>query len=220
LLGGGGDDMAADILAGLVGTFFIVSVLSMLWKDNIVFRFGQAAIIGASMAHYCFMNTQMVYIQGILPMSQGKIALIIPLITGLLLYSRLNKGIAWLARYPTNFLVGVGSGLMIAGTLRGQIIDQAKQTIVDLFAGFSSDCPVCALNGVIILVGVVASLSFFVFTREHEGTFGYVTKLGRVFLMISLGANFAGELVWYLTQMIGRLMFILNQFIWPLLGMA
>jgi hypothetical protein len=36
--------------------------------------------------------------------------------------------------------------------------------------------------------------------------------------MISLGANFSGELVWYLTQMIGRLMYILNEFIWPLLG--
>jgi len=210
----------ADILAGLVGTFFIVSVLSMLWKDNIVFRFGQACIIGASMAHYCFMNTQMVFTQGVIPLSQGKLTLVFPLLLGLLLYSRLNKDIAWLARYPTNFLIGVGSGLMIAGTLRGQIIDQVKQTIVDLFAGFASESPLDALNGVIILVGVITSLSFFIFTKEHKGAFGYITKIGRVFLMISLGANFAGELVWYLTQMIGRLMYILNQLIWPLLGMA
>jgi hypothetical protein len=208
----------ADILGGLIGTLFIVSVMSMLWKDNVVFRFGQAAIIGATVAHYCYMNTQYVQQNAVTPMIQGNLLLAVPLVLGLLAYTRLSKEVAWLAKYPTNLLVGVGTGLMIAGTLRGQIIDQVKQTLVDLFAAPSSGCTICVLNSILIFVGVATSLSFFIFTKEHKGALGYVVKVGRVFLMVSLGANFSGELVWYLTQMIGRLMYILNELIWPLLG--
>ncbi len=199
----------ASVIGGFIGTLFIIATMSMLWKDNVFFRFGQAAIMGASVAHYTFMNFQSVHTNAILPIMAGNVMFIIPVILGLLMYSRLSADLAWLAKYPTSVLVGVGTGVMIAGTLRGQIIDQIKQTILDAFAG---------LNGILIFIGVVTAFSFFIFTREHTGALGTSVKIGRVFLMISLGANFSGELVWYLTQMIGRLMYILNEFIWPLLG--
>jgi len=198
-----------SVIGGLIGTLFIISVMSMLWKDNLFFRFGQAAIMGASIAHYTFMNFQSVHNNAIKPILAGNVLFIIPLILGLLTYSRLSSELSWLAKYPTNVLIGVGTGVMIAGTLRGQIIDQVKQTILDAFTG---------LNGILILIGVVTAFSFFIFTKEHTGALGTSVKIGRVFLMISLGANFSGELVWYLTQMIGRMMYILNEFIWPLLG--
>lgn len=201
--------MAADLIGGFIGTLFVISVMSMLWRDNLFFRFGQAAIMGATIAHYIFMNFQSVYKNGIIPLMAGNVMFVIPILLGLLMYTRLSKDIAWLAKYPTSVLVGVGTGVMITGTLRGQIIDQVKQTILDAFTG---------INGIIILIGVVTALSFFLFTKEHTGTLGTCVKIGRVFLMISLGANFSGELVWYLTQMIGRLMYILNEFVWPLLG--
>jgi hypothetical protein len=69
------------------------------------------------------------------------------------------------------------------------------------------------LNGLIIFVGTVASLTFFIFTREHKGALGASAKLGRIFLMISLGANWAAETVWYLTQMTGRVMFLYNEWL-------
>ena len=199
----------ASVIGGFIGTLFIIATMSMLWKDNVFFRFGQAAIMGASVAHYTFMNFQSVHTNAIKPILAGNVMFIIPVILGLLMYSRLSSDLAWLAKYPTSVLVGVGTGVMIVGTLRGQIIDQIKQTILDAFAG---------LNGILIFIGVVTAFSFFIFTKEHTGALGTSVKIGRVFLMISLGANFSGELVWYLTQMIGRLMYILNEFIWPLLG--
>lgn len=198
-----------SVIGGLIGTLFIITTMSMLWKDNVFFRFGQAAVMGASIAHYTFMNFQSVHNNAIKPILGGNVLFIIPVVLGLLMYSRLSSDLAWLAKYPTSVLVGVGTGVMIAGSLRGQIIDQVKQTILDAFTG---------LNGILILIGVVTAFSFFIFTKEHTGALGTSVKIGRVFLMISLGANFSGELVWYLTQMIGRLMYILNEFIWPLLG--
>jgi len=199
-----------DLLGGLVGTFFIISVLSMLWKDNPIFRIGQQAIIGATMAHYILLNFKSAINNAVLPMLSGTWWLFIPLLLGVLMYTRLKNEIAWVARYPTSVLVGIGTGVMIAGTLRGQIIDQIKNTVIDLTSNVASGNMTGIINTLLIAIGVVTAISFFTFTREHKGVLGISAKIGRIFLMISLGANWSGELVWYLTQLIGRLSWIIN----------
>ncbi len=199
-----------DLLGGLVGTFFIISVLSMLWKDNPIFRIGQQAIIGATMAHYILLNFKSALNNAVLPMLGGNLLLFVPLLLGVLMYTRLKNEIAWVARYPTGVLVGVGTGVMIAGTLRGQIIDQIKNTVLDLTNSAVSGNMTGIINTLLIAIGVVTAISFFTFTREHKGVLGISAKIGRIFLMISLGANWSGELVWYLTQLIGRLSWIIN----------
>jgi len=199
-----------DILGGLVGTFFIISVLSMLWKDNPIFRIGQQAIIGATIAHYILLNFKSALNNAVLPMLSGNFWLFIPLFLGVLMYTRLKNEIAWIARYPTSVLVGIGTGVMIAGTMRGQIIDQMKNTVLDLSKSIASGDSMGIFNYLLIVIGVVTSISFFTFTREHKGLLGASAKIGRIFLMISLGANWSGELVWYLTQLIGRLSWIIN----------
>ena len=199
-----------DILGGLVGTFFIISVLSMLWKDNPIFRIGQQAIIGATMAHYILFNFKSALNNAVLPMLGGNLLLFIPLLLGVLMYTRLKDKVAWIARYPTGVLVGIGTGVMIAGTLRGQIIDQVKNTVLDLTKSVVSSNTTGMINNLLIAIGVVTAISFFTFTHEHKGVLGASAKIGRIFLMISLGANWSGELVWYLTQLIGRLSWIIN----------
>jgi len=207
----------ADLLMGLVGTFFIAATLSVLWKDNIVFRFGQAAVMGAATAHYMIMSATSVQS---MVLSQMQLIPIIGLILGLLMYTRLINNISWVSKYPSSILVGVGIGVMLAGTIKGQILQQIGMTLGDLqTALFTTGDVVAILNSILIFIGVVTSLTYFLFTIEHKGTVGIIAKVGRVFLMISLGANFSGELVWYQTQMIGRLMFIIQNLLAPL-GLA
>jgi hypothetical protein len=201
-------------LGTLVASFFILSVLSMLWKDNPIFRIGQQAVIGAATAHYIILNFESVYKNALTPMMSGNLLLIIPLFLGLLMYTRLKKETAWLARYPTAVLVGVGTGVMIAGTLRGQIIDQLKATVVDILNAPTSG-GFTVFNTVLILIGTVTAVTFFTYTQKHATEkgltlLGWSAKMGRIFLMISLGANWSGEIVWYLTQLIGRLTYLIN----------
>ena len=162
------------------------------------------------MAHYILLNFKSALNNAVLPMLSGTWWLFIPLLLGLLMYTRLKNEIAWVARYPTGVLVGVGTGVMIAGTLRGQIIDQVKNTVLDLTNSVVSGNMTGMINTLLIAIGVVTAISFFTFTREHTGVLGTSAKIGRIFLMISLGANWSGELVWYLTQLIGRLSWIIN----------
>jgi hypothetical protein len=202
-----------DLLGGLVGSFFIISVLSMLWKDNPIFRIGQQAIIGATMAHYILLNFDAVYKNAIIPITTGQIIFIIPVILGILMYTRLRNDYAWIARYPSTILIGVGTGIMIAGTLRGQVIAQIQATVNDLANNVASGNALLIFNAALILVGVITSISFFLFTREPKGGFGWVVKIGRIFLMFSLGVNFSGEIVWYLAQLIGCLQYVITKVI-------
>jgi hypothetical protein len=103
---------------------------------------------------------------------------------------------------------------MIAGTLRGQIIDQIKNTIVDILNAPASG-GLTVFNTVLILIGTITAVTFFTYTQKHATEkgltlLGWSAKIGRIFLMISLGANWSGELVWYLTQLIGRLTYLIN----------
>lgn len=200
-----------DALGLWVAAFFTFSVLSFLWKDNIYYKFGQQFIVGVVVAHNILTAMQAVYNNAITPMIlNARYTLIVPLVFGILAYTRLQRGISWASKYPVAVMIGVGTGSMLVGTLRGQIIDQAKLTILDVFKSSNS---IDIINGLIIFVGVITSLTFFIFTREHTGVLGGSAKIGRIFLMVSLGANWAGETVWYLTQMTGRLMFLYNEWI-------
>jgi len=204
-----------ELLGMALGTFLIFSTLSMLWKDNVFFRVGQMAVMGSSIAHFILLNMQNVYNNALTPLLSGDVLMVFPLALGLMMYSRLNKSTAWLARYPSSVLVGIGTGVMVAGTVSGQVLDQIAVTMTDVLAAdlFS----IAGMNAMIIAVGVVTSITFFVFTKEHTGVVGNSAMRGRKFLMISLGANWSGELVWYLTQLVGRLMYVKN-FLTALMG--
>jgi len=199
-----------DILAAFFGSFLTLSVLSMLWKENPCFKFGQQGIIGIVIANSVLVNMKSLNDTGIKPLMAGRITLIVPLVLGLMLYTRLVKEYAWLSKYPTSMMVGVGTGVMIMGTLRGQVIDQVKKTILDVFK--ATDL-MGTFNGILIFIGVVSSIAFWIFTKEHTGGLGIVSKIGRIYLMISLGANWAGEHVWYLTQVLARLAFVYDNLI-------
>ena len=199
-----------ELLGMALGTFLILSTLSMLWKDNPFFRVGQMAVMGSSIAHFILLNMQTVRDNAWTPLLNGDILMAIPLVLGLLMYARLKKSTAWLSRYPSSVLIGIGTGVMIAGTISGQVLDQIAITITDVFNGGG-------INAMIIAIGVVTSITFFVFTKEHTGVVGTGASIGRKFLMISLGANWSGEIVWYLTQLVGRLMYIKN-FLTALMG--
>ena len=199
-----------ELLGMALGTFLIFSTLSMLYKDNPFFRVGQMAVMGSSISHFILQNMQNVYNNAVTPLMDGDILMVIPLVLGLMMYSRLNRPISWIARYPSSVLIGIGTGVMVAGTVSGQVLDQIAVTITDVLNGGG-------INSMIIAVGVITSITFFIFTKEHTGAVGTSAQIGRKYLMISLGANWSGELVWYLTQLVGRLMYVKN-FLTALMG--
>ena len=61
-----------------------------------------------------------------------------------------------------------------------------------------------------LLVGLIASLLFFFFSREHKGALGVASKLGIWFLMIGFGAGYGFTVMSRISLLIGRFQFLIN----------
>jgi hypothetical protein len=93
--------------------------------------------------------------------------------------------------------------------LKAYILKQVQATMIDLTAG-GAWIIVC---NVVLVGGVLAALIYFFFSVEHKGVFGGVAKIGILFIMIGFGATFGYTVMARLSLLIGRLYFLLHNWI-------
>ena len=186
-----------DMMAAWSFALFSLAILSYLWKLNYVYKIAETFAVGSLLAH-TFITTWTGSIEGIClkPIMAGNVLRIIPLIFGLLVFTRLSRKYAWISRYPTAMLAGIGTGIMFGATFDAQILTQIAMTAK---AFIDKDI----FSAAVILVGVFTTLTYFIYTKEHTGALGISARLGRIFAMFSFGMNYAAELIWYVTLVMG-----------------
>jgi hypothetical protein len=70
---------------------------------------------------------------------------------------------------------------------------------------------------IIIVIGVLSTLLYFYFSHEHKGALGAVARLGIWFIMISFGAHFGYTVMGRVSLLIGRVQFLIDDWIGTLL---
>jgi hypothetical protein len=122
---------------------------------------------------------------------------------GLLLLARAFRPLSTLANLPLGMLFGIGAALALGGALTGSLIPQVRAAVVSVvpedygpgLVGWAY-----ALDAVLLSLGTIAVLSAFHFATQGRGFVsalwhGLIRALGRagrVLLMITFGALFAG----------------------------
>ncbi|MFZ1947647.1 MAG: hypothetical protein WAW06_08875 [bacterium] len=152
--------------------------------------------------------------------------LLVPLALGLLLFTRFSSRITWLSRWSIAAMVGSYAGLAMIGALQGDLVAQIKANMIPLVApgsvarlaaGGTADQVVFALLGLmanpLIIFGLIATLVYFFFSREHKGSLGVVSKIGVWFLMVSFGASFGYTVMSRVSLLIGRMHFLLSDWL-------
>lgn len=185
-----------------------IAILSFLYGDNPIYKFAEHLYVGYSAAYWLiyiwhFEIKQMV-VQPIATRQPGAIWLIIPLFFGVLMLTRWFPKISWVSRWSIAFTVGIGSGLVLTGGIHGFIIPQVKATLLSLWTGDLWE----SINNIIIIFGVLTTLLYFFFSREHKGILGAGANIGIVFIMIAMGASFGYTVMARLSLLIGRLTFL------------
>lgn len=200
-----------------MGVVIVLAVLSSLIKDNYFFRWSSSLTVGFAIAYGLIGRIQYLQSSLIVPLvTKGQYILLIPLILGFLAYSRLSKKYAWLSRYALSLMLGIGMGVTIVGMLRAQIIDQVGYTISDIVG---STTPLGYFNGILILIGTASTIAYFLFTREQKGAFGTFTRVGRVFMMVSIAIVFGGDYILWMASLIAALRLIINSLLRGVLGL-
>jgi hypothetical protein len=70
---------------------------------------------------------------------------------------------------------------------------------------------------VVMVAGVLSVLVYFYFSAEHKGAVGGISRLGIWFLMVSFGAAFGYTVMGRISLLIGRMVFLVNEWARPLI---
>ena len=226
-----------DLLWVGIGAILSIMILSYLIEDNFLFRIASHIFLGVSGGYLAILLTKEIIWPLLLqPIVVGnwtnRLWMVIPLSLVLLLVLGQFPRFKGFARLSLAFLTGVGAAIVIGGTVLGTLIPQSL-AIVDLFdtSRWQSGSTVPGLaiaEAVVMLLGVVGTLSYFHFGRK-QGVRGEDDraerpflleawgKVGQVFIGITLGAIFAGVFSTALTALIDRILSIAH-FVNLLLG--
>ena len=205
-----------------VAAFLTLSIYSVLYRDNPFYRFAEHLFVGVSVGYGIVLS---IY-QGLVPFAlkplwetvktgetEGFIKLI-PIGIGLLFFPRLSPRHTWLIRYPIAILIGFGSGIAIPNVLRANVFEQTRGTIepfAAIYAGTLSSWGI--FEAVLMVVGVICTLTYFFFAVEHRGPVKWLSKLGIAFLMIGFGSAFGNTVMGRVALLIQRVDFLLSDWL-------
>lgn len=165
------------------GALLTVATLSFLYKYNPAFRLAENIFVGITLGYTALFAVKVV-IEG-LANATSRVYVPIGFALGLTLYVRyLPRKYHWVTRYPAAVLVGVSTGIFMTGTAASDVKAQIVATSLNL----STTATLDLIKNLIIILFTITTLTYFVFTREHKGALGVSAKVGRLGLLISLGA--------------------------------
>ncbi|HTK69310.1 MAG TPA: hypothetical protein VL857_05860 [Candidatus Eisenbacteria bacterium] len=199
-----------------IAALLTLGIFSFLYRDNPVYKFCEHLFVGVSAGYYVVLTMiSSVYPNLFQPMFTSFMKdyhwlLVIPLILGIMLFSRFFPRGDWLSRWPIAFVLGVYPALRITGFGQGDFVEQIHGTILPLWVPGSIGA---TIGNLLLVAGLVCTLIFFFFSKEHKGALGGTARVGIYFLMVSFGASYGYTVMARVSLLIGRVMFLLDDWL-------
>lgn len=199
-----------------IAALLTLGIFSFLYRDNPVYKFCEHLFVGISAGYYVVLT----YFSTIKPnlvtplftqFGEGRnFLLVVPLFLGIMLFSRFFPRGEWLSRWPIALILGVYPALRITGFGQSDLVEQIHGSILPLWGGMN---PGDLINNWLLVVGLLTTLVFFFFSKEHKGALGGTAKVGIYFLMVSFGASYGYTVMARISLLIGRVMFLLRDWL-------
>lgn len=226
----------ADWIGGFLGFILTLVVFSYLIGDNPLFRITLHMFIGVSAGFAVVVAIYNIILPRLLaPIflsnRSEQILSLFPLILAGLLFSKISPRFSFIGNLPMAYLVGVSAAAAIGGAVTGTIIPQvlASMNLFDIQSNqvFVANVGLRLLNGIIILIGTIATLAYFQFGKlssinessQFQTWINGLGQIGQVFIAITFGFLFAGVFSAALTALIGRVLFSVD-FIRDIVGIV
>jgi hypothetical protein len=195
-----------------LAAFLTLCAFSFLYKDNPFYKFAEHLFVGISAGYGVAMEFHNVFLPNLWrPLTGGEdYLLIVPFAFGLLLFSRFVDKISWFSRWSMALIIGIFAGIAIIGYASGDLVLQIQANLLPFWV---KNNLLESFNNTILIIGVLTSLVYFFFSKEHTGALGKVAKVGVWFLMISFGASFGYTVMSRMSLLIGRIYFIFGEWL-------
>lgn len=210
-----------DALYAFIQFGMVLSVWSYLYKENVFSRLSATIIVAISSVHYCMWMFKMSYNDVIVPLFTGlhygetvtlggRLLCLAPLILGLFIYLRISRKYSWLSTYSYAIMLGLGTGAVLTTIVERSIVGLIVTAIM---APLGKATAFETFSGILILIGTLLSITYWIFTREATGVLGYGIKVGRLFLMASIGMLYAEDVLWSQSLFVSSMEMVIKNFI-------
>ncbi len=195
-----------------ISAILTLGIFSFLYKENPFYRICEHLFVGISNGYSITFVWHRVLVPALIdPIAHGqRLWLIAIAIIGALYFTRFIPKISWLVRIPIAVVMGYGAGASIPRAIDASIVEQVRATIV------TRGSFLYLYNGiwaVVILIGVIATISYFFFSKERKGIFKPLSYTGIIFIMLGFGASFGYTVMARISLLIGRLTFLLRDWL-------
>lgn len=223
-----------EIIGTWLGAALTLFIFSFLYKDNPFYKFAEHLFVGVSAGYGVALEFYNVFLPNLWnPLRGGNLWLLVPFAFGILLFTRFISKIAWFSRWSLALIIGIYSGAYISGYASSDLVQQIHANLVPLWQGnlfvylksfwgafynwmtFKGSVLTWLgyTSNALLVVGVLVSLIYFFFSKEHKGALGAGAKVGVWFLMISFGASFGYTVMSRMSLLIGRVYFLLGEWL-------
>lgn len=223
-----------------LAAFFTLAIFSFLWADNVLYKLAEATVVGVSAAYWMvigFWDTLVPKLFAALVPAvvqahvQPSLKLVddvqwwsmaLALVLGGMMLWRLAPRGGWIGAWPLAFIVGVTAGLKIVSHVESDLMAQGLATmesVVAVVPGADGATDMGAsvwgtLANLLVVVGVLSALTYFLFSVEHKGLVGGTARVGVWYLMITFGAAFGFTVMGRIALLAARFEFLFDDWLW------
>ena len=214
-----------------LSAFFTIAIFSFLFGDNPIYKVAESIFVGASAA-YAMVVTFWAAFMGLLvarlmpglakatfvpgsERTEPELFNLIPLALGIMFLWRLSPVGSWISRWPLAFFIAVFAGLRLVSHFEADFVVQIRASLLPLIV-FGIDGSVdlkTTLWNITMVFGTLACLTYFFFSVEHTGIIGGISRGGIYLLMITFGVGFALTVMSRYSLLIGRMDFLLKDWL-------
>ncbi len=219
-----------------VGVVLTFCIYSFLYRDNPLYRFGEHLFVGVSnaftlsfMIHRIIIpvmwrpfaqacqvaGSDGVSVDLFNPIAPANFLVIIPGLVGCLYFTRFIPRMTWMVRIPIGMFMGYYTGRTVPAYFEGSVFPQMRGTLVTqaVFDPAQGGGVMSGLFAVLVLLGVIGTLAYFYFSKEHRGPLKWGAQVGIVFVMVGFGASFGFTVMARVSLAIGRFIFLMRDWL-------
>lgn len=206
----------SDQIGLWVGFILTLMVFSYLLGDNFLYRLATYVFVGLAAGFVTIVTVESVLLPWIRTTllgtdMNGKLLGAIPMVLGLLLLLKGTARFNRLGNLGLAFVVGIGTAVALVGAISGTLLPLANATSGSVAAN--------ALDGFILVLGVISTLVYFQYLAQRVP--GGATRralviraigaVGQGFIVVTLGALYGGAILSGLVVFGERIAFILQR---------
>ncbi|MEO0069941.1 MAG: hypothetical protein ABIK18_04015 [candidate division WOR-3 bacterium] len=204
--------MIGDIIGTWIAATLTIAIFSFLYRDNPLYRAAEHIYVGISAGFAVIYAWAFDVYPMLVDTFKTNLSarnyleayiLIVPALLGVIMLLRSIPKLVWISRIPLSFTIGIGAGLGLIASVQGYLLPQISDTLR----------PLINLNNAIIYIGVITTLTYFYFSKEHKGALGALSRIGIVFIMVAFGASFGYTVMARVSLLIGRFYFLFHDWL-------